>query len=208
LRIKRNPDGSLRLPDFGQSNDGGESALDFIVEHLLIAHSSFSITDTHRPLDIESLDIFCSVSKAGARLQFDLDTMSMLLPRESITLKQLTGTVTMVDSLLALEEIRVVTDSSALSFDAEIKLGDQIDASAMIDSSVVSLSEVSRVSGVKINGSLTIFGGAGYCNDTLNAGLTVSGVFLDRRLDNIVLDASLVIVDSRLIISFEIKSVC
>ncbi len=190
LSIKRNPDGTLRLPDFGQDDDGSESALDFVVKRLLIVHSSISIADSRRPLEIDNLDILCGVSKAGSRLQLDLDTMSLVLPRESIKFKQLCGTVTMVDSLLALEDIRVVTDSSALSLDAEVRLGDRTEVSAIIDSSVVSLSEISRVSGVGIFGRVTIWGGADYSNDTLDAGLTVSGTFLEWLLDDVALEAS------------------
>ncbi|MFH1891685.1 MAG: translocation/assembly module TamB domain-containing protein [Candidatus Zixiibacteriota bacterium] len=186
-------DGSLDIPDFaGDGGSVGGGAIDFAVEKLLLMNSSFALADRSNSLEIDEINVLLSLTKDKNRYQAEIDTCWMRIPSYDVTLRQLTGTYTLVDSIIEAEDVRVVTDSSTLSLASTLTLGSDLGFDASLTKSHVNFPELSRIIGVNLEGAVEVVGNVDRHDGVTGASLVIDGLFRNWEFAELKTELTLV----------------
>ena len=195
IKTRRKPDGSMDIPQFGGRVGGGSESpvINFSVESFILLNSDITLAGEYEPLVIDSLNFMSRVSKYEKRVQAEINSILCRIPSEGLAVRGCSGTMTFVDSLIAIEGFRLSTDSSLVLLDADLLIGSDTTFTSSIDTSMVCLSEVSRLAGGNVSGLLSVSGSVEGSLSRIGADLSISGNFKNWLFDNI--SAEMVIED-------------
>jgi len=200
VTARKRGDGSLDIPDFaGEGGGGGCGAIDFAVERLLLMNSSFALADRSHSLEIDDVNVLLSLTKDENRYQAEIDTCWMRIPSYDISLRQLTGTFTLVDTILEAEDVRLLTDSSTVNLASTLTLGSDFGFDASLTKSLVNFPELSRFIGVDLGGAVEVAGNVEHHDGITGAELVIDGIF--RNWEFVGLETELTLVNKMITVS-------
>ncbi len=185
VTVRTRPDGALDAPDFAGGGEAGQGVFDFSVDSLVATNSSFSLQRGPERLKVDSLNLFCSLSRIGDVSQLELISCYFSLPNFEISRTRVSGTITVTDSVTMAEDFSLVTDSSMVDFDMSLAKGDPAAYSVTLDSASLNLRELSRVAGIQLDGEVGLTGDIESAGDSIDANVVLSGTLIGWELEDL-----------------------
>jgi hypothetical protein len=175
ITVRKRPDGTLDIPRFGGGEAGKSSLFDFSIDSLTVANFSASVPGDPDRLLIDDLSLFCSVARDRNLSQIELVSSYFGMPEYGISRVEMSGTITVVDSLIVAEGMRLITDSSVVGFDASIMNREPMEFSVDLDQSRINLQELEEFTGIGLNGEVAISGDVDGVGGRIDADVLLSG---------------------------------
>lgn len=184
VRLRRNPDGGLVLPEFGGDGGGNGGVFpEFRVDGFTLTSGSFRLTGGEDSIFIDSIGLLGDVTSSDGIIQAELKTLIGVSRSHNISLNGLSGLITVADSVIMAEEMRAVLDSSTFAFESEIHIKPEFRASAEFDTAQVDVAKVASLAGLKLRGNVGFDGTVEYSDGIIETDIILTGEFLDWYFD-------------------------
>lgn len=185
ITVRQKPDGTLDIPQFGGGRAGESSLFDFSIDSLTVANISVSMSGDPDRLLIDDLSLFGSLARDRNLSQIELVSSFFKMPEYDISHAEMSGMITIVDSLILAEDVRLVTDSSVVSFDASILNREPLEFSVDLDQSRINLQELEEFTGIGLNGEVVISGDVDGVGGHIDADVLLSGRLIGWEIESL-----------------------
>ena len=185
ITARKRPDGALDIPQFGGGGAGESGLFDFSIDSLTVANFSASVPGDPDRLLIDDLSLFCSLARGRNLSQIELVSSFFRMPEYDISRAEMSGTITIVDSLVVAEDVRLVTDSSAVSFDVSVVNRKPLEFHADLDQSRINLQELEEFTGIGLNGDAAVSGDVDGVGGHVNADVLLSGCLIGWEIESL-----------------------
>ncbi len=184
--LKKDKQGNFLLPKFKQAKGLKKTPLfDFKVEQLVVKDGRFQIASDSDSLKFDSLNIDLSVTKKKTNWDIVFHQARFYQAKKNLNLKSAQGKVKIRGDKLELEDFLISTDGSEIKVQGETKLKDRLRFDLNIKAKNVSLSEISRLSGVNLSGNLKAEGSWEGNFRQFRGKAKIDGIFMERKFENV-----------------------
>ncbi|EQB63945.1 MAG: Protein of hypothetical function DUF490 [candidate division Zixibacteria bacterium RBG-1] len=196
ITLKKDEQGNLLIPKLKQAKGIKKTFLfDFKVEQVLIKDGLFEIVSNPDSLSqrdgqgfdlkFDSLNFDLSVTKKKTTWDVVVQDAKIKQTEKDVNLKGAKGKIQISGDKLKLEDFLVLTDESEIKVEGETKIKDKLDFDLNINSSNVSLAELSRLTGLDLSGNLKVEGTWKGNFKNFGGKAKINGIFMDRKFENV-----------------------
>ena len=173
---------------FESSTPGGKKESKtpaFKIDRIILRDCRFALMDTVSPLEITEINLSMAGANSGDSLTVIIDSLSCQVPSHDFALNSFSGHLTLVDTTLQADSVKLNTLESNMFFSSSTKNIEDLDYDVALYESHFNLNRIGRLAGIDLVGELNLTGELSGDPSEITGQIVIDGNLFEKNLRQI-----------------------
>lgn len=185
ISIQQNKRGEWLLPEPKMKTTEERRPLEFSIDELGLNDLKFSLISSSDTVTFDDIILVAHVLGRDDTYSIDIDALSYWSSDSRLSLKSGGGKASLTGNSLIFQDIFVITDSSNIQLAGQVLLSKSPSIRVDLNAENLNVGEIFSLLDIDLNGNLATAGFVKLEKGGLSGGVTLSGLFMDKRFDSL-----------------------